>query len=219
MNNTEKTSEKSLYIRIAAAAAVLIAALVGCVLILTHDNDPMRTKVSGTYLCERYHEFYTEQGTKKVHMYTFALEMGKDGSYTHSLADSSSGGYYEMTEDGKWISYREGKLSKAYDVAVSGSDMVISGTVNIDLTVPEIIEYLGYESAEQYVRSCFEDEKVINALLSGDSAMLSGTDLEKNKVEEIKLKISGGMRRDELTFLTKKTGLSFDEAMALAGKK
>ena len=220
MNNTEKTSDKkSLYIRIAVSAAVLLAAVIGCVLILKHDYEPLRTKYSGTYLCERHNTFHTENGEKDVYVDTYVLEYNRDGSYTHSLADSSSGGYYEFTEDGKWISYREGKLSKTYDVAVSGSDMLIYATTSIDLTVPEIVKYLGYQTAQQYVDTCFEDERVKKALLENDSSLLSGTDLAENTVEDVKLKISGVTRTDTLTFLTKETGLTYEEAMAIAKEK
>lgn len=179
-----KKAKESLVIRACIAVVVVVAAVIICVLTLTHDFNAERHSLHGTYIAERSYIVTTASGTELVPESTFPVVFCEDGRLLYRYDSGTSVNYYEYKDgsksfDGRLLQYTNGRLSQRFDVMRGeNGDITLYCTVeSVGFSVGELIEYFGEESTRDMLRAICGDE-MCDLLIAGDYESITDEQLQ-----------------------------------------
>lgn len=192
-----KLSEKhSLVLRIVAAVLVLAAAAVACWYVLSHDFNPDRHTLNGTYIAERWFvvSTSTESGSDLSNSRIFPVVFCEDGRMLYKYDTGTQIHYYQYEEGGTEPytgtihQYTDGAFVRDINIIrEDNGDMTMHCTLDsVSFTVPRLVYYFG-EDATFSMLSGIYDEEICTLLISGDYDSLTSEQLKKIGVEKNKV--------------------------------
>lgn len=198
----KQKEKKSLLIRGGIGLAVLIAAIIACVFMLTHDFNPDRDVLHGTYYAERRFFYDNASGTDLSDINkTIVITFCDDGRMVFKYNTGSRTYYYEYEEgadepyDGTIIRYAEGALLDTMNVIrEENGDLTLHYTVDaLSFTVADLVQTFGEKDTLDMLKGVYDDETCA-LLVSGDydsltDAQLSAMGVTREQVPELSFSI------------------------------
>lgn len=186
----KKKEKQSLIIRICISAAVLVAAVVACAFMLSHNFNAGREVLQGTYIAERMFVISTASGSDLSEPTVLSVAFCEDGRMMLRYEAGTAVSYYDYEEtpsgefDGVIKRYTDGKPDNDMNVMFGeNGDVTLYYTADtVKFTVSRLIESFGEDITLQMLSGSYGEE-LAGLIVSGDHDSITDEQLSAMGVE------------------------------------